>query len=326
MTAAPLPEISVVIPAKNEAARIGRAIARIFASVRSTCEVIVVVDSADDPTWQEVRARAMREPRLRCLVGGYGPGPANAIRYGIDQASAEIAVVTMADNSDDPRQIDELAELVRRGACVAAASRYVKGGGQIGGPLVKGLLSRLAGRSLRLLARAGTRDATNSYKAYSAAFVREAGIDSREGFAIGIELVAKARRLRRPVAEVPTVWLDRDEGESGFRILAWMPSYLRWYFFCFGRRLTTDQLTARRARRWQGRPEPVARDLVPGQRTTSLPAGGHEAPGEPAPADTGKTAADPDQAPAGEAHPTDWAAWHILPVGDSLVRGARGAA
>ena len=245
------PRVSVVIPARNEAAGIGRVIARIFASVRSSCEVIVVVDSADDPTWQEVRARAAREPRLRCLVGGYGPGPANAIRFGIDQARAEIAVVTMADESDDPRQIDALAALVSGGACIAAASRYAKGGAQIGGPLTKSVLSRLAGRSLALLARAGTCDATNSYKAYSAAFVREVGIDSCEGFAIGIELVAKARRLRRPVAEIPTVWLDRDEGESGFRVLAWLPSYLRWYVVCFGRELTAAQLAARRARRRQ---------------------------------------------------------------------------
>jgi dolichol-phosphate mannosyltransferase len=320
------PQISVVIPAKNEAARIGRAIARIFASVRSTCEVIVVVDSADDPTWQEVRARARREPRLRCVVSGYGQGPANAIRYGIDQASAEIAVVTMADNSDDPRQIDQLAELVRQGACVAAASRYARGGGQIGGPLVKSLLSRLAGRSLRLLARAGTCDATNSYKAYSAAFVREAGIDSREGFAIGIELVAKARRLRRPVAEVPTVWLDRDEGESGFRILAWMPSYLRWYLFCFGRGLTADQLAARRARRRQYRQAAVARELVPAQRPAESPGDRQMAPADPATATAQAAAGGPEPAASGQALPSDWAAWHILPVGDSLVSGARGAA
>ncbi len=320
MTTAPAqpPQISVVIPAKNEAARIGRAIARIFASVRSACEVIVVVDSADDPTWPEVHAIAAGEPRLRCLVGCYGPGPANAIRYGIDQAGAEIAVVTMADNSDDPRQIDELAALVRHGACVAAAARYAKGGGQIGGPLAKSLLSRLAGRSLRLLARAGTCDATNSYKAYSAAFVREVGIDSREGFAIGIELVAKARRLRRPVAETPTVWLDRDEGESGFRLLAWIPAYLRWYLFCFGRRLTPDQLAARRARLHE--------------QPASTPAPVSDLTAESGPVASGRgqaresatfVAVDPALVPR-QADRSDWAAWHVLPVADTMV-SSRGA-
>ncbi len=325
----PAPQISVIIPAKNEAARIGRAIARIFASVRSSCEVIVVVDSAEDPTWQEVRARAIREPRLRCLAGGYGPGPANAIRYGIDQARAEIAVVTMADNSDDPRQIDDLAALVGRGACVAAASRYARGGGQIGGPLTKSLLSRLAGRTLALLARAGTCDATNSYKAYSAAFVREVGIDSREGFAIGIELVAKARRLRRPVAEVPTVWLDRDEGESGFRLLAWMPAYLRWYLFCYGRRLTTEQLAARRARRWQhdrAVTSPAAEAAggmaaaVQHQPATDAAALAGQCPAGQSPA--GQVAAGRAVLVPAQVHPSDWAAWHVIPVGSLGSRGA----
>jgi len=300
-----VPRISIVIPARDEAARIGNALARTFAAVRSRCEVVVVVDSAEDPTWAEVRARAAAEPRLRCLVNEYGPGPANAIRYGIDHARAGVVVVTMADNSDDPRQIDKLARLVERGAAVAAASRYTRGGGQIGGPLVKGLLSRLAGRSLHLLARAGTRDATNSFKAYSTSFVREAGIDSRQGFAVGIELTAKARRLRRQVAEIPTIWLGRQDGASGFKMLAWMPSYLRWYLFCFGPALTAEQLAARRERRRGHRGAAAAVDAVP-------------AVGDPEPA-----AVVPPQR-----EPSEWEAWHVIGAGEhgAGTRDSRGAA
>jgi dolichol-phosphate mannosyltransferase len=110
---------------------------------------------------------------------------------------------------------------------------------------VKGMLSRLAGRSLYVLTRIGTRDATNSFKGYSTSFVREVGIDSRAGFEIGLELTAKAKRLRLPVAEIPTIWLDRQEGPSNFKLAGWIPSYLRWYRFAFGRRLTPDQLRAR---------------------------------------------------------------------------------
>jgi dolichol-phosphate mannosyltransferase len=206
---------------------------------------LVVVDTVDDPTIPAVLGCASAEPRLRCLVSSYGPGPANAIRYGIDAAGTDVAVVTMADGSDDAGQIGELAGLVQRGAVVAAASRYCPGGRQAGGPLIKGLLSRAAGRSLHLLARVGTRDATNSFKAYSAAFVREAGIDSRQGFTIGIELTAKARRLRLPVTEIPTSWRDRAAGTSSFRIASWLPGYLRWYRFSFGRPLSVAELHAR---------------------------------------------------------------------------------
>jgi len=237
--------VSVVIPARNEAATITGVLDRIFAAVSLPCEVLVVVDADDDPTCPVVRAYAGAEPRLACLVSSYGPGPANAVRYGIDAARADVAVVTMADGCDDAGQIPELAGLVERGAVLAAASRYCAGGRQAGGPLIKGLLSRTAGRSLHLLARVGTADATNSFKAYSTAFVREVGIDSRQGFTIGIELTAKARRLRRPVAELPTTWADRQAGASSFRVAAWLPAYLRWYRFSFGRRLTIAELRAR---------------------------------------------------------------------------------
>lgn len=234
--------ISVVIPAYNEGESIVAVLDRIFDSVESECEILVVVDFEADTTVPVLRDYSEREPRLHTLISSYGRGPANAIRYGIDQVKNPVVVVTMADGSDDPRQIDALARLVDRGVVVAAASRYSAGGQQVGGPLFKSVLSRTAGRSLGLLGRVGTRDATNSFKAYSTEFIKEVGIDSRSGFEIGLELTAKARRLRRPVAEVPTIWLDRTMGESNFQLSAWIPRYLRWYRFAFGPPLTSDQV------------------------------------------------------------------------------------
>jgi glycosyltransferase involved in cell wall biosynthesis len=244
VTTTEVPRVSVVIPAYNEGSHIIPVLDRIFESVRLQCEVLVVVDSDDDTTVTPVADYAQKEPRLRCIVNTYGRGPANAIRYGINAAAAPVAVVTMADGCDDPRQIDDLARLVDRGVAVAVASRYMPGGQQVGGPLLKGLLSRVAGRSLALLARTGTRDATNSFKAYSTDFVRNVGIDSRAGFEIGIELTAKARRMRLPVAEIPTIWLDRQAGMSNFRVAKWIPRYLYWYRFAFGPRLSAEQVRA----------------------------------------------------------------------------------
>ncbi|MBV9092676.1 MAG: glycosyltransferase family 2 protein [Streptosporangiaceae bacterium] len=241
------PRVSVVVPAYNEGEQLISVLDRLFESVRLPCEVLVVVDSPDDTTITVAEHYARKEPRLKCLVNTYGRGPANAIRFGIDAAAAPVTVVTMADGCDDARQIDELARLVERGVAVAAASRYMPGGQQVGGPLLKGTLSRLAGRSLHMLAHVGTRDATNSFKAYSTEFVRDVGIDSRDGFEIGIELTAKAKRLRRPVAEIPTIWLDRQAGVSNFKVAQWVPSYLRWYRFAFGPRLTAGQLRERGA-------------------------------------------------------------------------------
>ena len=236
------PAISVVIPAYNEGEAIIPVLNRIFEAVESECEILVVVDFEADSTVPVLTAYRDHEPRLRTLLNTYGRGPANAIRYGVDQVKNPIIVVTMADGSDDPRQIDALARLVDRGVVVAAASRYSAGGQQVGGGVLKSFLSGGAGRTLGVAGRVGTRDATNSFKAYSTEFIKEVGIHSCSGFEIGLELTAKARRLRRPVAEIPTIWLDRAAGESNFDLKAWVPKYLRWYRFAFGPQLTSEQV------------------------------------------------------------------------------------
>lgn len=236
MTTIP-PRLTIVIPAYNEDEGIIPGLSRIEDSVTVDHEVLIVVDTATDSTIPPVANFARKHPQVRTVVNDYGKGPAYAIRYGIDQARAATTVVTMADGCDDPRQIDDLVRLVERGVVVAAASRYMAGGQQVGGPRFKRFLSKAAGRSLFLFAGVGTRDATNSFKGYNTAFVREVGIDSRDGFEIGLELTAKARRRRLPVAEIPTIWLDRSFGKSNFKMWKWIPKYLRWYFYAFGPRL-----------------------------------------------------------------------------------------
>lgn len=223
---------SIIIPVYNEGDAIIPQLDRLMAEVQPPFEVLVVHDMTEDTTVPFVAG--YRDRNVRPVLNTYGPGPANAIRFGLDHASGDVAVVTMADESDDPKLIREMAALVRGGKAVVAASRYMPGGRQIGGPLLKRTLSRLAGVSLYHLAGVGTHDATNSFKAYSTEFVREARVDSVAGFEIGIELVAKAKRMGREVAEVPTTWRDRSEGESRFRVAAWITRYLRWYLYAFG--------------------------------------------------------------------------------------------
>jgi glycosyltransferase involved in cell wall biosynthesis len=241
------PRVSIVIPAYNEGSDVLPVLDRLLESVTLPCEVLIIVDFAEDTTVSAVKAFAEDHPAVRTVINQYGRGPAFAIRYGIHTAAAPVVVVTMADGCDDPRQIDELTKLVERGVVVAAASRYMPGGQQVGGPMFKRMLSRGAGRSLYWFARVGTRDATNSFKAYSRDFVERVGIESEDGFEIGLELTAKARRMRLPVAEIPTIWLDRPAGVSNFKVAKWLPKYLRWWRFAFGPRLDLPQLN-------QGRP------------------------------------------------------------------------
>jgi glycosyltransferase involved in cell wall biosynthesis len=207
------PRVSVVVTAKDEDEAIIGALARIAEAVEVPSEILVVCDSLEDKTVPWVKKYAEEDDRVRLVINVYGPGPARAIRSGFDAALADVVVV-----------------------------RYSRGGQQVGGPLLKSLMSRTAGASLYIFARVGTWDPTNSFKAYNRDFVREVGIDSDKGFEVGIELVAKARRLRLPVAEVPTIWLDRTTGVSHFKIAKWLSAYLRWYRFSFGPKLSVDQL------------------------------------------------------------------------------------
>jgi hypothetical protein len=47
------------------------------------------------------------------------------------------------------------------------------------------------------------------------------------------------------VTEIPTIWLARQVGVSNFKVARWVPSYLRWYRFAFGPRLTAKQVRDR---------------------------------------------------------------------------------
>lgn len=242
------PRVSIIVTAYNEGEQITTCLDRIFESVTLPCEVLVVYDSPDDTTAPYAHKYAEHDNRVVPTLNTFRRGPAWAIRYGMEQAVADVVVVTMADGCDDPGQIDQLTRLVERGVVVAAASRYARGGQQVGGPLLKSLLSRTAGLTLHLFARVGTRDPTNSFKAYSREFVRQVGIKSDGGFEVGLELVAKARRARLPVAEIPTIWLDRNLGVSNFKLVRWIPKYVRWYRFAFGPRMTLEQLRAGESR------------------------------------------------------------------------------
>lgn len=237
------PRVSIVIPAYNEAEGIISVLDRICDSVDIDFEVLVVYDDPGDTTAPVVSAYG--DNRVRGLLNTLGPGPARAIRAGMAAACADVVVVTMADGSDDVALVEPMCRLVERGCVVVAASRYMSGGAQVGGPLVKSAMSRTAGLLLCWLARVGTHDATNSFKAYSREFLEEVGVDSDAGFEIGIELVAKARRLRQPVGELPTIWLERTAGQSRFKVTAWLPRYLRWFRFAFGPRLSSRQIRSR---------------------------------------------------------------------------------
>lgn len=136
----------------------------------------------------------------------------------------------MADMSDDYADVDKMYRLIEEGYDIVCGSRYVKGGGQVGGPFIKKSLSRAAGLSLKLIAGVPTHDSTNSFKLYRRKVIDTFEIESDGGFEIGLELVVKAHIAGFRIAEIPTIWHDREKGKSRFKIIQWSPKYLKWYF------------------------------------------------------------------------------------------------
>ena len=235
-----IPRATLIVPVYNEGEAARKHLLRLVEQVTINCEILVVYDDPSDSTVPVINDLSRLHPEIRGVLNAFEKGPATAIRTGISAATTDVVVVTMADGCDDASQVDPLVRLVERGVVIACASRYVRGGRQIGGSGLKGSLSRLAGLSLYWLARVGVHDATNSFKAYSREFLEMVGVESRRGFEIGIEMVAKARRLRLPVAEIPTIWLDRSVGTSNFKMGEWVGAYLRWYFHAFGPKLESS--------------------------------------------------------------------------------------
>ena len=228
---------SIIVPCLNEGDQILTFLERFEDSVDITVEILIVVDSNSDNTLPELAKFKSQKFRVSGLVSNLNPGPSNAIKFGFSAASANVLVVTMADGSDDPRVVEEMVRLIERGCDLVSASRYMPGGQQIGGPRLKKFLSRNASRLLRVVLGIGTHDSTNSYKAYSKKFIDSVGVESDHGFELGIELVAKAHRHHKMIAEVPTIWIDRMAGESNFQLRKWLPQYLRWFFYAFGPKL-----------------------------------------------------------------------------------------
>lgn len=228
-TDAAAPGLTVVMPVWNEGERVVPTIRAFAAAVRTPYELLVVHDMPEDTTVPVVERLRAEVPGLRAHLNTLGPGVLNAMKAGVAAAQAPYVLITMADGSDEYGNVDRMVALARDGADVVAASRYMRGGRQVGGPPLKRFLSRAAGLSLHWFARVPIHDATNNFKLYSRRFLDATTIESEAGFEMALELSVKATLQGYRLAEVPTTWRDRTGGESRFRLRKWLRHYLRWY-------------------------------------------------------------------------------------------------
>ena len=227
------PELSIVLPVYNEGEAVVPVLRALSAGVSTPHELVVVYDFDGDTTVPVIAELASELPRLRGLRNDLGRGVLNAMKAGIAGTAAPYVLISMADGSDEPHIVDAMVALARQGADVVAASRYMRGGHQLGGPPLKRLMSRTAGLTLHWFARVPTHDPTNNFKLYSRRFLESVTIESKAGFELALELTVKATVAGYRIAELPTTWRDRTAGQSNFRLREWLPHYIRWYVRAF---------------------------------------------------------------------------------------------
>lgn len=222
--------LSIVMPVYNEGQVITETVTRVEKAVATAHELLIIYDMDEDTTVPSVKKLQKKYPNVKLVKNIYGRGALNALKTGLARAKGEAVCVMMADLTDDPKVLNKMMEKFNEGYDLVAASRYMPGGHQIGGPMFKQILSRGAGISLHYLIGIPTHDVSNSFRLYSKKFLEKVKIEADGGFELATEMTVKAFIGGYKVTEVPTTWTYLAK-ESRFYLKKWLPKYLKWYFW-----------------------------------------------------------------------------------------------
>jgi len=225
--------LSILIPVYNEGDNIVHTFNELKLKVRTPHNIYIIYDFDEDNTVPAVQNYIVQNnsDNIFFIKNIYGKGVLNAIKTGFDSIKGGTILVAMADLSDDFAVVDSMYEKIKQGNDIVCGSRYMKGGKQIGGPRIKGLLSRTAGISLHHLIGIPTHDISNSFKMYRKGVLDNILLESSAGFEIGMEIVVKSYLKGYKIAEVPSIWRDRTAGKSNFKLAKWLPKYIGWYTY-----------------------------------------------------------------------------------------------
>jgi dolichyl-phosphate beta-glucosyltransferase len=213
-------DLSMVIPAYNEARRLPPTLARLRDYLEAgpdTYEVLVVDDGSTDDTVSVAQAVAREWPQLEVLTLPQNQGKGAAVREGMLHARGALRAFSDADLSTPIEELPRLRSHLG-GAChVAIASRDAPGSDiQVHQPRWREFMGRTYNRILRLLVLPGIRDTQCGFKLFTSE-AAEACFAPLETFRFGFdaEVLVRARRRGWEIAEVPVRWRHVEESRVG---------------------------------------------------------------------------------------------------------------
>jgi len=226
--------LDIIIPVYNEGENIITVLRGLAREVKIPARVLICYDSETDDTLPAVRDHADAYSGLSVeFVRNLGRGAHAAVMAGFAVSTAPLVVVYPADDDFNTALLDRMAALAGQGCDIVCASRFMPGGTMQGCPWLKASLVRTAAFTLHRFARLPTHDATSGFRLFSRRVIERIAIESDQGFCYSIELLVKAHRLGWGIGEVPALWFERKHGTSRFKVLKWLPAYMRWYIYAF---------------------------------------------------------------------------------------------